>query len=67
MENSTIQYYKRCAGIEYNPDQEGLNLFAELIITDLEEQITNLTEEIVRLKREQYPQFDNTVTFFNTK
>lgn len=67
MDKTTLQYYKQCAGIEYNPDQEGLNLFAELIVTDLEEKITNLTAEVARLKREQYPQFDNTVTFLGSK
>ena len=60
MDKTTLQYYKRCAGVEYNPDQEGLNLFAELIIADLEAQIK-------QLKQQQLPQFDNTVTFFNTK
>jgi hypothetical protein len=60
MDSTTIQYYKQCAGIESNPDQEGLDLFAELIIADLEAQIK-------QLKQQQLPQFDNTVTFFNTK
>jgi hypothetical protein len=60
MDKTTIQYYKECAGIADNPDQEGLNLFAELIIADLEVQIK-------QLKQQQLPQFDNTVTFFNTK
>jgi hypothetical protein len=60
MDKNTIQYYKQCAGIADNPDQEGLNLFAELIIADLEAQIK-------QLKQQQLPQFDNTVTFFNTK
>lgn len=60
MDKNTIQYYKRCAGIEYNPDQEGLNLFAELIIADLEAQIK-------QLKQQQLPQFDNTVTFLGSK
>jgi hypothetical protein len=60
MDKTTIQYYKQCAGIEYNPDQEGLNLFAELIIADLEAQIK-------QLKQQQLPQFDNTVTFLGSK
>ena len=60
MDKNTIQYYKQCAGIEYNPDQEGLNLFAELIIADLEAQIK-------QLKQQQLPQFDNTVTFLGSK
>jgi hypothetical protein len=32
-----IQYFKKCAGIDYNPDQEGLDLFAELIIKECAE------------------------------
>ena len=60
MDKNTIQYYKQCAGIEYNPDQEGLNLFAELIIADLEAQIK-------QLKQQQLPQFDNAVTFLGSK
>ena len=60
MDKNTIQYYKQCAGVEYNPDQEGLNLFAELIIADLEAQIK-------QLKQQQLPQFDNTVTFLGSK
>lgn len=32
--NEKIQYFKQCAGIEDNPDQEGLDLFARLIIED---------------------------------
>ena len=29
--NERIKELKQAAGIDYNPDQEGLNLFAELI------------------------------------
>jgi hypothetical protein len=29
--NKRIKELKQAAGIDYNPDQEGLNLFAELI------------------------------------
>jgi hypothetical protein len=29
-----IQYLKQCAGIEDNPDQEGLDLFAQLLIEE---------------------------------
>jgi hypothetical protein len=29
--NERINQLKQAAGIDYNPDQEGLNLFAELI------------------------------------
>ena len=60
MDKNTIQYYKQCAGIEYNPDQEGLNLFAELIIADLEAQIK-------QLKQQQFQVYDNTVTFLGSK
>lgn len=31
LDVNTIQYFKECAGIHRNPDQEGINLFAELI------------------------------------
>ena len=27
-----IQELKQCAGVDFNPDQEGLDLFAQLII-----------------------------------
>ena len=30
--NRRLQELKQQAGIDYNPDQEGLNLFAQLII-----------------------------------
>ena len=30
--NPRIQQLKQQAGIDFNPDQEGLNLFAELIV-----------------------------------
>ena len=30
--NSRLQELKQQAGIDFNPDQEGLNLFAQLII-----------------------------------
>jgi hypothetical protein len=60
MDKTTLQLYKECAGIADNPDQEGLNLFAELIIADLEAQIK-------QLKQQQLPQFDNTVTFLGSK
>jgi len=32
-----IQYFKQCAGIDDNPDQEGLDLFAKLIIEECSE------------------------------
>ena len=32
--NQQIQLLKQQAGIDYNPDQEGLDLFAELIIKE---------------------------------
>lgn len=32
--NQVINELKSQAGIDYNPDQEGLDLFAELIIKD---------------------------------
>ena len=35
-----IQYLKQCAGIEDNPDQEGLDLFAKLIA----EECVNIAE-----------------------
>jgi hypothetical protein len=30
--NSKLQELKQRAGVDYNPDQEGLNLFAQLIV-----------------------------------
>ena len=30
--NQTIKQLKQAAGIDYNPDQEGLDLFARLIV-----------------------------------
>lgn len=35
--NEHIQKLKQRAGIDYNPDQEGLDLFAELIIQECAE------------------------------
>ena len=32
--NQKIQYLKQCAGINDNPDQEGLDLFAKLILEE---------------------------------
>ena len=32
--NEQIQKLKQAAGIDYNPDQEGLDLFAELIVRE---------------------------------
>jgi hypothetical protein len=32
--NEQIQKLKQAAGIDYNPDQEGLDLFAKLIIEE---------------------------------
>jgi hypothetical protein len=32
--NKKIQELKQQAGIDYNPDQEGLDLFAELIVKE---------------------------------
>jgi hypothetical protein len=32
--NEQIQKLKQAAGIDYNPDQEGLDLFAEMIVRE---------------------------------
>jgi hypothetical protein len=32
--NEKIQYLKQCAGVDDNPDQEGLDLFAQLILEE---------------------------------
>jgi hypothetical protein len=32
--NQRINQLKQAAGIDFNPDQEGLNLFAELIVKE---------------------------------
>lgn len=37
MNQDLLQQLKQRAGIDYNPDQEGLDLFAELIIQECAE------------------------------
>jgi hypothetical protein len=39
--NDRIREFKLQAGIEDNPDQEGLDLFAELIVKECAEQIAH--------------------------
>lgn len=37
--NEQIQQLKQQAGIDHNPDQEGLDLFAELIVRSIHEYV----------------------------
>jgi hypothetical protein len=39
--NERIKQLKQQAGIDYNPDQEGLDLFAELIIRETFDWVVN--------------------------
>jgi len=43
--NEQIQKLKQAAGIDYNPDQEGLDLFAELIIEQCAQACINMGNE----------------------
>lgn len=42
--NELIQKLKQQAGIDYNPDQEGLDLFAELIVRECQFAIVSRTD-----------------------
>jgi hypothetical protein len=52
LDVNTIQYFKECAGIHQNPDQEGINLFAELIYREC--------------MKDKLPTFPSEVKFLNT-
>jgi len=43
--NQIINRLKQQAGIDFNPDQEGLDLFLKLIIEECSEQIMNWRKE----------------------
>ena len=43
--NEQIQKLKQAAGIDYNPDQEGLDLFAKLIIAECAQACINMGNE----------------------
>jgi hypothetical protein len=53
LDRDKIQHYKNCAGIQDNPDQEGIELFAELIYKDC--------------MLDKVPTFKPEVTFLNNK
>jgi hypothetical protein len=40
--NERIKELKQQAGIDYNPDQEGLDLFAELIVRECIQAVDNV-------------------------
>lgn len=44
--NKLISKLKQQAGIDYNPDQEGLDLFAELIIRECMDLLEDYTTDI---------------------
>ena len=44
--NELISKLKQQAGIDYNPDQEGLDLFAELIIRECMDLLEDYTTDI---------------------
>jgi len=52
--NELIKQLKQQAGIDYNPDQEGLDLFAELIVKEcmrqVEEQYKPVLEDEIMMK-----------------
>jgi hypothetical protein len=43
--NERIKEIKQAAGIDYNPDQEGLDLFAELIIQECDKYVAKRFDE----------------------
>ena len=57
--NERLTILKQHAGVDYNPDQEGLNLFAELIVEEcarraeayayMSPNFTTLAEELRRM------------------
>lgn len=45
--NEQIQKLKEAAGIDYNPDQEGLDLFAELIIQECQTALNPMLRDMI--------------------
>lgn len=46
--SNLINEFKQAAGIDYNPDQEGLDLFAKLIVQDIHEYVDSMdTAQII--------------------
>jgi len=43
LKNQKLEEFKKNAGIDYNPDQEGLDLFAELIVAECADWIKSRT------------------------
>ena len=59
--NKRIKELKQQAGIDFNPDQEGLDLFAELIIID----VCNTLSEISNDDRIEKTTTDHMTKLFN--
>ena len=59
--NQRIKELKQQAGIDFNPDQEGLDLFAELIIID----VCNTLSEISNDDRIEKTTTDHMTKLFN--
>ena len=59
--NERIKELKQQAGIDFNPDQEGLDLFAELIIID----VCNTLSEISNDDRIEKTTTDHMTKLFN--
>ncbi len=45
--NDKIKELKQAAGIDYNPDQEGLDLFAELIIQECQTALSPMLRDMI--------------------
>jgi hypothetical protein len=45
--NEKIKQLKQAAGIDYNPDQEGLDLFAELIIQECQTALNPMLRDMI--------------------
>jgi hypothetical protein len=54
--NERIRELKQQAGIDYNPDQEGLDLFADLIVQDA-------CQILLKWKKEPFPFDENTAIY----
>jgi hypothetical protein len=45
--NERIKQLKQAAGIDYNPDQEGLDLFAELIVKECSVALSPMLRDMI--------------------
>ena len=55
--NDRIKLLKQQAGIDFNPDQEGLDLFAELIVKEC----AGIVDKIVPPGYEDYPDYGDQI------